>query len=148
MNITHILSEFHRLDEANLNDKVSDILNATTENNVASSDSNEPISIKDLIKPQVEIARSVIAAVNNIFENDCNNSYIYKTIAEQISNLEKTIRGSCEQLVSILKTKNFDTTNSNICSPKAYSIIENSDSRDRSLLDLAAAIIIFNNSIK
>ena len=35
-----------------------------------------------------------------------------------------------------------------ICSGKAYGMIINEDSRDRSTLDLAAAIIVFYNSLQ
>jgi len=104
--------------------------------------------VKDLIKPQVEIANSVVTAVTTIFANNCNQNSLYKTVAEQISNLEKTIRGACEQVVAVVGQSGFNTADVNRCSPKAYNIITNNDSRDRSLIDLAAAIIVFNNSLR
>ena len=65
---------------------------------------------------------------------------------EQIKNWEKQIRGACQQVISMVDMKKFDVTDKMKCSPRAYKTISNYDSRDRSTLDLCAAIIVFKNS--
>lgn len=102
--------------------------------------------LKKMIEPQVEIATSVMSSITMAFEN--LDSKKYSDIEEQIKSFEKQIKGACQQVISSAEISKFDTSNEKKCSPKAYEKITQYDSRDRSTLDLAAAIIVFNNSIK
>ena len=80
---------------------------------------------------------------------------------DQIKNWEGTIRGACRTIAATVENKKMIKRNENgkyiawdgrelkkICSGKAYGMIINEDSRDRSTLDLAAAIIVFYNSLQ
>lgn len=103
--------------------------------------------IRSSIESAVDIAKSVILeSIPTAFRNDCEKSKKIATMEDQIKNWEKTIRGTCQQIVSVVENKNFipDSTN---CSPRAYKKIRMSDSRDLSVLDLCAAIIVFHNSL-
>jgi hypothetical protein len=100
------------------------------------------------LAPEVSVANSVITAIYNSFVNNCDNSKKMKDYFSMVKSWEQQIRGACKQVMSIIEASNFDTTNTAICSPKAYKTIINYNSRDRSAIDLAAAIIIFRNSLK
>lgn len=103
--------------------------------------------IRASIESGADIAKSIILeSIPTAFKNDCGQTKKIATMEDQIKNWEKTIRGTCQQIVSIVENKNFipDSTN---CSPRAYKKIRMSDSRDLSVLDLCAAIIVFHNSL-
>jgi len=100
------------------------------------------------LAPEVSVANSVITAIYNSFVNNCDNNKKMKDYFSMVKSWEQQIRGACKQVMSIIEASNFDTTNTAICSPKAYKTIVNYNSRDRSAIDLAAAIIIFRNSLK
>lgn len=100
------------------------------------------------LAPEVSVANSVITAIYNSFVNNCDNNKKMKDYFDMVKSWEQQIRGACKQVMSIIEASNFDTTNTAICSPKAYKTIVNYNSRDRSAIDLAAAIIIFRNSLK
>ena len=100
------------------------------------------------LAPEVTVANSVITAIYNSFVNNCDNSKKMKDYFDMVKSWEQQIRGACKQVTSIVEASNFDTTNTAICSPKAYKALVNHNSRDRSAMDIAAAIIIFRNSLK
>lgn len=103
--------------------------------------------IRSSIESGVNIAKSVILeSIPTAFKDNCDKSKKIATMEDQIKNWEKTIRGTCQQIVAVVENKNFipDKTN---CSPRAYKKIRMSDSRDLSVLDLCAAIIVFHNSL-
>lgn len=100
------------------------------------------------ISPEVMVANSIITAIYNSFTNNCDNRKKMNEYFDQVKNWEKQARGACQQVMSIVEASNFDTTNTANCSPKAYKTIVNYNSRDRSAIDLCAAIIIFRNSLK
>lgn len=100
------------------------------------------------LAPEVSVANSVITAIYNSFVNNCDNNKKMKDYFSMVKSWEQQIRGACKQVIAIVEASNFDTTNTAICSPKAYKTIVNYDSRDRSAIDLAAAIIVFRNSLK
>ena len=114
------------------------------EESVPSSDPRE--AIRQAIAPQVEVAQSVITSVGSAFAEKCDEEKRYKQVKTQIKNWEKTLRGACQQIVAVVNQKGFtpEPTNS---SPIAFSTISDSSSRDVSVLDLAAAIITFYNSL-
>lgn len=121
--------------------------NKTNSNDGANDDSNSSPREKlhNLIKPQVETANQVNISLQNAFKEIKTKKYY--EILDQMKNFEKQLRGACDQIVSEVQKLNFDTNNTSICSPKAYKIIANSESRDRSSLDLIAAINVFYNSL-
>ena len=103
--------------------------------------------IRSSIESGVNIAKSIILeSIPTAFKDDCGKNKKIATMEEQIKNWEKTIRGTCQQIVTIVENKDFipDSTN---CSPRAYKKIRMSDSRDLSVIDLCAAIIVFHNSL-
>jgi len=100
------------------------------------------------ISPEVMVANSIITAIYNSFTNNCDNRKKMNEYFDQVKNWEKQARGACQQVMSIVEASNFDTTDTANCSPKAYKTIVNYNSRDRSAVDLCAAIIIFRNSLK
>ena len=106
------------------------------------------ITFKEKLKPLVDIANSTMTSINNMFSNNCGNSDKYKPFKEEIANFEKTIRGTAKQIISTVNHEKFNVEDNNICSPTAYSAIKQYDSRDRSVIDICGAIIIFYNSIK
>lgn len=121
--------------EPNSNDDSNDDSNGTSRE-----------KLRNLIKPQVETANQIKISLQNAFKEIKTKKYY--DILEQMKNFEKQLRGACDQIVSEVQRLNFDTNNTNECSPKAYKIIANSDSRDRSSLDLIAAINVFYNSLE
>lgn len=122
--------------------------NKPDSNNGSNDDSNSTTreKLRNLIKPQVETANQIKISLQDAFKEIKTKKYY--DILEQMKNFEKQLRGACDQIVSTVQRLNFDTNNTNECSPKAYKIIANSDSRDRSSLDLIAAINVFYNSLE
>ena len=108
--------------------------------------SSEKLAIK--LEPMVTMAESLITSIKNSFEDSLNGSKKMKDYFERVKNWEKQIRGSCQQIITIIESEGFDTTDSTKCSPMAYKTIFNYNSRDRSAMDLCAAIITFVNSLK
>ena len=106
------------------------------------------LKLYNQLAPEVSVANSVITAIYNSFVNNCDNNKKMKDYFDMVKSWEQQIRGACKQVTSIVEASNFDTTNTAICSPKAYKTLVNHNSRDRSAIDLAAAIIIFRNSLK
>ena len=117
--------------------------------------------VHELIKPQVEIATSTINTIKDAYADNCNNTKELSSMIEQIKNWESTNRGACRTIAATVENKKMIKRNENgkyvawdgrelkkICSGKAYGMIINEDSRDRSTLDLAAAIIVFYNSLQ
>lgn len=123
----------------------SSLISTDDGNTTASTNSSK---LYNDISPQVMIANSIIAAIYNSFINNCDNKKKINDYFDQVKSWEKQARGACQQVMSIVESSNFDTTNTANCSPKAYKTIVNYDSRDRSAVDLCAAIIIFRNSLK
>ena len=120
----------------------------STDNNNNASPSTVASKIYNDISPEVMVANSIITAIYNSFTNNCDNRKRMNEYFDQVKNWEKQARGACQQVMSIVEASNFDTTNTANCSPKAYKTIVNYNSRDRSAIDLCAAIIIFRNSLK
>jgi hypothetical protein len=103
--------------------------------------------IRSSIDSGVNIAKTImLESIPTAFKNECEKSKKIAVMEDQIKNWEKTVRGACQQIVTIVENKNFipDSTN---CSPRAYKKIRHWDSRDLSVLDLCAAIIVFHNSL-
>lgn len=123
----------------------SSLISSDDNNIVASTNGSK---LYNDISPQVMIANSIIAAIYNSFINNCDNKKKMNDYFDQVKSWEKQARGACQQVMSIVESSNFDTTDTANCSPKAYKTIVNYDSRDRSAVDLCAAIIIFRNSLK
>jgi len=126
---------------------VSDSSLISADDNRAGRNTNGSKLYNDLA-PEVMVANSIITSIYNSFVDNCNNSKKMKDYFAQVKNWEKEARGACQQVISIIEASNFDTKNTAICSPKAYKTIVNYLSRDRSAIDLCAAIIIFRNSLK
>lgn len=124
----------------------SSLISADDNNNA--SPSTVASKLYNDISPEVMVANSIITAIYNAFTNNCDNRKKMNDYFDQVKNWEKQARGACQQVMSIVEASNFDTTNTANCSPKAYKTIVNYNSRDRSAIDLCAAIIIFRNSLK
>jgi len=119
----------------------------STDDNPATRNTNGSKLYNELA-PEVMVANSIITSIYNAFTNNCNNNKHMKEYFQQVKHWEEQARGACKQIMSIVEANNFDTTNTSICSPKAYKTIVNYGSRDRSAIDLCAAIIVFRNSLK
>ena len=119
----------------------------STDDNNGAATTNGSKLYNDLA-PEAMVANSIITAIYNSFVNNCDNNKKMNEYFDQVKNWEKQARGACQQIMSIIEASNFDTTNIANCSPKAYKTIVNYNSRDRSAVDLCAAIIIFRNSLK
>lgn len=103
--------------------------------------------IRSEIESGVNIAKTIILeSIPTAFKNECDGTKMIANMEDQIKNWEKTIRGTCQQIVSIVESKQFIPDKKN-CSPRAFKKIRMSDSRDLSVLDLCAAIIVFHNSL-
>ena len=132
------------------------------------SEENISKAVKEAIKPQVDIALSTINSIKDAFSDYCNNARELTTMTDQVKNWEKTIRGACQTIVDTVKNKNLFKTDEKgnwvkgengkylawngkqinmVFSPKAFSWLKDNGSRDRSTLDLCAAIMVFYNSI-
>lgn len=133
-------------DNANLEPIANSSLISTDDANGAATTNGSKL-YNDLA-PEAMVANSIITAIYNSFVNNCDNNKKMNDYFDQVKNWEKQARGACQQIMSIIEASNFDTTNTANCSPKAYKTIVNYNSRDRSAVDLCAAIIIFRNSLK
>ena len=120
----------------------------STDDNNDASPTTVASKLYNDISPEVMVANSIITAIYNSFTNNCDTRKRMNEYFDQVKNWEKQARGACQQVMSIVEASNFDTTNTANCSPKAYKTIVNYNSRDRSAVDLCAAIIIFRNSLK
>lgn len=111
--------------------------------------------IRDAIKPQVDIALSVIQSIQTAFNDNCDQSKKIGDMEEQIRSWEQQLHGACDQIIKTIEAKDGSiekpdsiVNNSSACSPRAFNkYIKNNTSRDYSSLNLAAAIIIFYNSL-
>ena len=142
------------------------MLNEETETEVKSAEDME----KEVEKTNKEVAdkdstsedgKNPRELVHELIRPQVNNSKELSSMIEQIKNWEGTIRGACRTIAATVENKKMIQRNENgkyvawdgrelkkICSGKAYGMIINEDSRDRSTLDLAAAIIVFYNSLQ
>lgn len=111
--------------------------------------------IREAIKPQVDIANSVIMSIESGFNDTIAQTKRMKDALDQVQSWEKQIHGACEQVLSIVESKdgNVDrpesiVNDSSKCSSMAFNkYIKNYTSRDYGTLQLAAAIIVFYNSL-
>lgn len=111
--------------------------------------------IRDAIKPQVEIASSLITTIKGSFAGEMDQCKKMNDAIDQIQSWEKTIHGACEQILKAVEAKDGSVdraesivNNSSKCSPKAFNkYIKNYTSRDYGVLELAAAIMVFYNSL-
>ena len=112
--------------------------------------------IRDAIKPQLEIATSLILTIKNAFDDNMDRTKHMNDAIDQIQSWEQTIHGACEQIIKTIESKDGSidrpesiVNNSSKCSPKAFNkYIKNYTSRDYGVLELAAAIIVFYNSLE
>jgi len=120
-----------------------------------SARNNKRKLIRDAIKPQVDIALSVIQSIQTAFNDNCDQSKKISDMEEQIRSWEQQLHGACDQIIKTIEAKDGSiekpdsvVNNSSACSPRAFNkYIKNNTSRDYSSLNLAAAIIIFYNSL-
>ena len=111
--------------------------------------------IRDAIKPQVDIASSLITTIKDGFEDNMDRTKRMNDAMDQIQSWEKTIHGACEQILKTVEAKDGSVdrpesivNDSSKCSPKAFNkYIKNYTSRDYGVLELAAAIMVFYNSL-
>ncbi len=112
--------------------------------------------IRDAIKPQLEIATSLISTIDSAFEDNMGQTKRMNDAIDQIQSWEQTIHGACEQIIKTVEAKDGSVdrpesivNNSAKCSPKAFNkYIKNYTSRDYGVLELAAAVIVFYNSLE
>lgn len=111
--------------------------------------------IRDAIKPQVDIATSVIDSIGTSFDDTISQTKRMKDAIDQIQSWEKQIHGACEQIITTVESKDGSidreesiVNDSSKCSPMAFNkYIKNYTSRDYSTLELASAIVTFYNSL-
>ena len=111
--------------------------------------------IHDSIKPQVDIAAALINTIKDAFEDNFDQTKRMDDAIEQIQSWEQTIHGACEQIIKTVESKDGSidrpesiVNDSGKCSPKAFNkYIKNYTSRDYGVLQLAAAIMVFYNSL-
>lgn len=111
--------------------------------------------IRDAIKPQVDVALSVIMSIQTAFNDNCDQTKKITDMEEQLKSWEQQLHGACDQIIKVVETKDGSidrpdsiVNDSTACSPRAFNkYIKNNTSRDFSSLNLAAAIIIFYNSL-
>lgn len=116
---------------------------------------NSRQEIRDAIKPQVDIALSLITTIKDGFEDNMDRTKRMNDAMDQIQSWEKTIHGACEQILKTVEAKDGSVdrpesivNDSSKCSPKAFNkYIKNYTSRDYGVLELAAAIMVFYNSL-
>lgn len=113
----------------------------------SSDSSSKRASIAEKIKPQYELAKSVVEGIHNAFADDCGKTTKYDTMGDQIKNFEKQIRGACQQTMTIVEQERFNWHDFNICSPKSFKCITLYKDRDLDVLKLSAGIIVFYNSL-
>lgn len=112
-------------------------------------------TIKQAIEPQVEIATSLILTIKSAFDDNMAQTKRMDDAIDQIQSWEQTIHGACEQILKTVEAKDGSidrpesiVNDSGKCSPKAFNkYIKNYTSRDYGVLQLAAAIIVFYNSL-
>lgn len=112
--------------------------------------------IREAIKPQLEIATSLISTINSAYEDNMGQTKRMNDAIDQIQSWEQTIHGACEQIIKTVEAKDGSVdrpesivNNSSKCSPKAFNkYIKNYTSRDYGVLELAAAVIVFYNSLE
>lgn len=120
-----------------------------------SGTNNKRKLIRDAIKPQIDIALSVIQSIQTAFNDNCDQSKKIGDMEEQIKSWEQQLHGACDQIIKTIEAKDGSidnpksiVNNSSACSPRAFNkYIKNNTSRDFSSLNLAAAIIVFYNSL-
>ena len=108
------------------------------------------------ILEQLEIATSLILTIKNAFDDNMDQTKHMNDAIDQIQSWEQTIHGACEQIIKTIESKDGSidrpesiVNNSSKCSPKAFNkYIKNYTSRDYGVLELAAAIIVFYNSLE
>lgn len=111
--------------------------------------------IRDAIKPQVEIADALITTIKDAFADNLDQTNRMDDAIEHVQSWEKTIHGACEQILKTVESKDGSidrpesiVNDSGKCSPKAFNkYIKNYTSRDYGVLQLAAAIMVFYNSL-
>lgn len=111
--------------------------------------------IREAIKPQVEIASSLILTIKSAFDDNMSQTKRMNDAMDQIQSWEQTIHGACEQILKTVESKDGSidrpesiVNDSSKCSPKAFNkYIKNYTSRDYGVLQLAAAIMVFYNSL-
>lgn len=116
---------------------------------------NTRLEIREAIKPQVDIASSLITTIKDGFADNMDQTKKMNDAIEQIQSWEKTIHGACEQILKTVESKDGSVdrpesivNDSSKCSPKAFNkYIKNYTSRDYGVLELAAAIMVFYNSL-
>lgn len=124
------------------------------------SDEDPREAVRNAIKPQVDVANSIISSIKDAFADNCNNIKQYSNFEKQIQNWEKTIRGAAQQILSINESKKMIIKNAKgkyvawderpvakICDPRSFAVILNNDSRDLDAVKLSGAIITFYNSL-
>ena len=112
--------------------------------------------IREAIKPQLETATSLISTINSAYEDNMGQTKRMNDAIDQIQSWEQTIHGACEQIIKTVEAKDGSVdrpesivNNSAKCSPKAFNkYIKNYTSRDYGVLELAAAVIVFYNSLE
>ena len=112
--------------------------------------------IRDAIKPQLEIATSLISTIKTAYDDNMGQTKRMNDAIDQIQSWEQTIHGACEQIIKTVESKDGSVdrpesivNNSSKCSPKAFNkYIKNYTSRDYGVLELAAAVIVFYNSLE
>lgn len=116
---------------------------------------DKKVEIREAIKPQVEIASSLILTIKSAFDDNMAQTKRMDDAMDQIKSWEQTIHGACEQILQTVEQKDGSidrpdsiVNDSSKCSPKAFNkYIKNYTSRDYGVLQLAAAIIVFYNSL-
>lgn len=156
-----IQEDFNKLVEnlAGLNNDYKIIIEETDltidadDENIKSTDIRT--EIRDAIKPQVEIASSLILTIKSAFDDEMGQTKRMDDAIDQVQSWEQTIHGACEQILKTVESKDGSidrpesiVNDSGKCSPKAFNkYIKNYTSRDYGVLQLAAAIIVFYNSL-
>lgn len=130
---------------------------ADIENNLSSEPEHKSkkAEIREAIKPQAEIASSLILTIKSAFDDNMGQTKRMNDAIDQIQSWEQTIHGACEQILKTVEQKdgNIDRPDSIVndsskCSPKAFNkYIKKYTSRDYGVLQLAAAILVFYNSL-
>lgn len=111
--------------------------------------------IRDAIKPQVDIASSLITTIKDAYDDNMDQTKRMNDALDQIKSWEQTIHGACEQILKAVEQRDgsIDSPDSIVndsakCSPKAFNkYIKNYTSRDFGVLELSAAIMVFYNSL-
>lgn len=131
----------------------TDLTIDTDDENIKSTDIRT--EIRDAIKPQVEIASSLILTIKSAFDDEMGQTKRMDDAIDQVQSWEQTIHGACEQILKAVESKDGSidrpesiVNDSGKCSPKAFNkYIKNYTSRDYGVLQLAAAIMVFYNSL-